>query len=130
MILMPKVKDIGEKELPVFGLRRCKRCGICSHFCPVDAIGVTPEGVPYLAKPEACTSCRLCEELCPDWAIGLEPGGGMACAFKPTVPVSSESEVLLKQPESAGDGEAEPCAPEGDPAPPPEGCDLLEICEE
>ena len=127
---MPRTKDIGEKELPVFNLRRCKRCSICSHFCPVDAIGVTPEGVPYLAKPEACTSCRLCEELCPDWAIGLEAGGGMACAFKPTASATSESEVLLKQPESPGDSEDKPCEVEAHPAPAPEACDMLEVCEE
>ena len=116
--------------MPVFTLRRCKRCTICSHFCPVDAIGVTSDGVPYLTKPEACTSCRLCEELCPDFAIGLEAGGGMACALKPVPPAVSEAEVLLEQPQSSGAGQEEPCDLEVEPAPAPEACDMLEVCEE
>jgi len=62
-------EDITEKLLPVFTLSRCKRCGICSHFCPHDAIGVREDGTPFLAKPEACTSCGLCQDMCPDWAV-------------------------------------------------------------
>jgi len=31
-------KDATAKKLPVFMLSRCKRCGICSHFCPEGAI--------------------------------------------------------------------------------------------
>lgn len=69
---MTRTNNIAEKELPTFDLKRCKRCGICSHFCPVGAIGVRGTGVPYLAKPEACNSCRLCEDMCPDWAVCLE----------------------------------------------------------
>jgi MinD superfamily P-loop ATPase len=55
-------KDITKKKLPVFTPARCKQCGICSHFCPVEAIGVHDDGTPFLARPEACTSCGLCEE--------------------------------------------------------------------
>lgn len=65
-------KDLTKKKLPVFILERCKQCGICSHFCPKEALAVHPDGTPYLADPEVCTSCRLCEEMCPDWAISLE----------------------------------------------------------
>jgi 2-oxoglutarate ferredoxin oxidoreductase subunit delta len=126
---MARVKDIAEKDLPVFTLKRCKRCGICSHFCPVDAIDVTPDGVPYLAKPEACNSCRLCEELCPDWAIGMEAGGGLACAFRPAAVAPAESELSSEQPGSAADAEV-PCDTEANPVPAPESCDMLEVCEE
>lgn len=68
---MTTTTDITEKQLPVFDLTRCKRCGICSHFCPKGAIGVREDGTPFLAKPEACNSCGLCKDMCPDWAVHL-----------------------------------------------------------
>jgi MinD superfamily P-loop ATPase len=71
---MPATKSsketAGEKK-PVFDPARCKRCGVCAHFCPFGAIAQREDGTPYLAKPEACTSCRLCQDMCPDWAIRL-----------------------------------------------------------
>ena len=57
--------------MPVFSRERCKRCGICSHFCPAEAIAVDEEGMPYIADLEACTSCGLCSDMCPDWAVYL-----------------------------------------------------------
>jgi len=66
-------KSLATKKVPVFNLTRCKRCGICSHFCPQQAIGVQADGTPFLANTEACSSCRLCEDMCPDWAICLTP---------------------------------------------------------
>ncbi len=70
-------KSATKKKLPVFMLARCKRCDICSHFCPKDCIGVHDDGTPYLADADACTSCRTCEYMCPDWAVCLElPGEG------------------------------------------------------
>jgi 2-oxoglutarate ferredoxin oxidoreductase subunit delta len=62
------------RERPTFDLVRCKRCGICSAFCPEGAIGIREDGTPYLARPEVCRSCRLCEDMCPDWAVCLQPG--------------------------------------------------------
>lgn len=62
-----------QKQLPVFRLDRCKQCGICSHFCPTEAIAIHKDGTPFLARPEACTSCGLCEDMCPDWAVCLSP---------------------------------------------------------
>jgi 2-oxoglutarate ferredoxin oxidoreductase subunit delta len=59
--------------VPEFSLDRCKRCGICSHFCPPGAITADADGKPRLTDPEACTSCRLCEQLCPDFAIEMVP---------------------------------------------------------
>lgn len=70
-------KSATKKKLPVFTLARCKRCGICSHFCPKKCIGVHEDATPYLADPDACTSCRMCEYMCPDWAVYLAlPGEG------------------------------------------------------
>jgi 2-oxoglutarate ferredoxin oxidoreductase subunit delta len=60
-----------EEKKPVFDPARCKRCGICAHFCPFGAIAQKEDGTPYLAKPELCTACRLCQDMCPDWAIRL-----------------------------------------------------------
>jgi 2-oxoglutarate ferredoxin oxidoreductase subunit delta len=68
---MPATKEKAGEKKPVFDSARCKRCGICAHFCPFDAIALNEDGTPYLAKPEACTSCRLCQDMCPDWAIRL-----------------------------------------------------------
>jgi 2-oxoglutarate ferredoxin oxidoreductase subunit delta len=77
-------KNLITKKLPVFMLTRCKRCGICSHFCAAKAIATRDDGAPFLADPEACTSCKLCEDMCPDWAVCLslpdtgEPDTGTA----------------------------------------------------
>jgi 2-oxoglutarate ferredoxin oxidoreductase subunit delta len=65
---------VGEKK-PVFDPVRCKRCGICAHFCPFGAIALQEDGTPYLAKPELCTGCRLCQDMCPDWAVRLAAAG-------------------------------------------------------
>ena len=60
------------KLLPEFNKERCKKCGICVHFCANQALGFEDDGLPYLADPKACTSCRLCSDMCPDWAIQLQ----------------------------------------------------------
>ncbi len=78
---MPTIKDKTTKQLPIFSRARCKRCGICSHFCPVEAIAVEADGMPYLADPDACTSCALCSDMCPDWAIYLAEAGADALAL-------------------------------------------------
>ncbi|MCX8033565.1 MAG: 4Fe-4S binding protein [Thermoleophilia bacterium] len=72
-LLAVATKSLATKKIPVFNLVRCKRCGICSHFCPQQAIGTQRDGTPFLADAEACTSCRLCEDMCPDWAVCLTP---------------------------------------------------------
>ena len=51
--------------------QRCKQCGICTHFCPEDALAELDDGTPVLEYPEKCTSCGLCEDMCPDWAVCL-----------------------------------------------------------
>lgn len=60
------------KQLPQFSSSRCKRCGICVHFCALQALDAR-DGLPYLADPSSCTSCGLCRDMCPDWAVYLEP---------------------------------------------------------
>lgn len=72
MTPMNATKNIVMKPLPQFSSARCKRCGICSHFCAVQAIA-TRDGMPYLTDPDVCTSCGVCQDMCPDWAIDLEP---------------------------------------------------------
>ncbi len=52
--------------------RLCKRCGICSEFCPQNVFSVRNDGIPQVTAPENCTSCHLCDWRCPDFAITLE----------------------------------------------------------
>ena len=86
---------------------RCKRCGICSHFCPTGAIEVNKDGAPYLAHPEACTSCHLCERMCPDFVISL---------VGPTTPAADQETME----EHAGEH----------PEPAPQVCHVFDACEE
>ena len=47
----------------------CKKCGICSSFCPKNVIGQDEDGGPVFERPEDCIGCRFCELHCPDFAI-------------------------------------------------------------
>ena len=49
--------------------RWCKGCGICSAFCPTQAIEADEEDRPMAAHPERCTNCQMCVLRCPDFAI-------------------------------------------------------------
>ena len=49
----------------------CKRCGICSAFCPKNVFETDAEGTVSIVNLEACISCELCERMCPDLAITL-----------------------------------------------------------
>ncbi len=55
---------------------RCKGCGFCIEFCPVDALEVsdkTTEKGYYPPKLTGeCILCGRCEKRCPDFAIYLK----------------------------------------------------------
>ena len=57
-----------EGKIVVFE-RWCKKCGICTTFCPTGALETNEDGYPFLANPEKCTLCGLCWMRCPDLAI-------------------------------------------------------------
>lgn len=47
----------------------CKRCGICSAFCPAGVLVQDESGRVGVQSPDRCTGCQLCELRCPDFAI-------------------------------------------------------------
>ena len=47
----------------------CKRCGICSAFCPAGVYDTDDFGLPSPVHYDRCTRCMLCVMLCPDFAI-------------------------------------------------------------
>ncbi|MBQ2959821.1 MAG: 4Fe-4S binding protein [Oscillospiraceae bacterium] len=49
----------------------CKGCGICTAFCPKNALELVGEKV-RLKNTNACVLCGLCELRCPDYAIYLK----------------------------------------------------------
>lgn len=53
-------------------LARCKRCGICIEFCPVQLFDTGIEAAPIPARLKNCTACMLCELRCPELAIKVE----------------------------------------------------------
>jgi 2-oxoglutarate ferredoxin oxidoreductase subunit delta len=50
----------------------CKRCGICSAFCPKTALEIDEDGYPFVKDNQSCNGCGLCELLCPDFAIVVD----------------------------------------------------------
>jgi 2-oxoglutarate ferredoxin oxidoreductase subunit delta len=59
---------------------RCKGCGFCVTYCPMDVLEVSEEfnakgyHFPVVQQPEKCINCGLCEMLCPDFAIWSSVG--------------------------------------------------------
>jgi 2-oxoglutarate ferredoxin oxidoreductase subunit delta len=47
----------------------CKRCGICSAFCPAGVYETDDFGLPSPVHAAKCTMCMMCVVLCPDFAI-------------------------------------------------------------
>jgi 2-oxoglutarate ferredoxin oxidoreductase subunit delta len=54
---------------------RCKGCGFCVEYCPMDVLEISIEyntkgyHPPVVKKPESCVNCGLCEMICPDFSI-------------------------------------------------------------
>ena len=71
--------DIDEVEVPVGDVHiikeRCKGCGFCVEYCPVDVLELSVEynkkgyHPPLVKKSDTCVNCGLCEMLCPEFAI-------------------------------------------------------------
>lgn len=59
-----------------FNTDRCKKCGLCSHYCPRQVIAVGNNGYPYAAAPEKCKKCYLCFHRCPDFALEVKNDAG------------------------------------------------------
>lgn len=59
----------------VITAERCKGCGFCVEFCPVDALLLSNQyntkgyHPPVLKSQELCNGCNICGLLCPDFAI-------------------------------------------------------------
>lgn len=55
---------------------RCKGCGFCIEFCPVDALEysdkATEKGYTPPEMTEGCVLCGKCERICPEFAIYLD----------------------------------------------------------
>lgn len=47
----------------------CKKCGICTAFCPRQVMESDEAGFPTVKHPDRCTGCNLCADRCPDFAI-------------------------------------------------------------
>ena len=72
-------KESGKQFSQVVYRDWCKKCGICSSFCPKNVIGSDEYGGPVFERPQDCIGCRFCELHCPDFAITVEelgPGEG------------------------------------------------------
>jgi 2-oxoglutarate ferredoxin oxidoreductase subunit delta len=64
---------VAKKERPSIEIYKswCKRCGICSAFCPTGVLAQDDTGTPYVKEPDKCTGCQLCQLRCPDFAINV-----------------------------------------------------------
>ncbi len=51
----------------VWDEEKCAGCGICAHFCPVDALAC--RGTIEI-DPDKCNDCLACIEACPTDALG------------------------------------------------------------
>ena len=54
---------------------RCKGCGFCVEYCPMDVLEISIEynekgyHPPVVKNPDQCVNCGLCEMICPDFSI-------------------------------------------------------------
>lgn len=60
---------------PVIDKNKCKECGICMAYCPVNSImGI--EKNCYVISYDYCKGCGICSAECPHNAIAMIPEGG------------------------------------------------------
>jgi len=56
--------------------KRCKGCGYCIEFCPVNALEfsekTTDKGYHPPEMVGGCILCGRCEKMCPEFAIYLK----------------------------------------------------------
>jgi pyruvate ferredoxin oxidoreductase delta subunit len=60
---------------PVMDKSKCKECGICLTFCPVNSI-VGKDDNTYAITYGFCKGCGICAVECPHKAIVMVPEGG------------------------------------------------------
>lgn len=48
---------------------RCKGCGICVAFCPVQVFTQDEDGIAIPTYVEKCIGCKMCVMRCPDFAV-------------------------------------------------------------
>ena len=56
---------------------RCKACGLCTVYCPKNAIRMTDElnehGYKHVAvDPALCVGCGICYTVCPDGVFSIK----------------------------------------------------------
>ncbi len=62
-------------ERPQADSGKCVKCGLCTKFCPVDAITVDKEtGLSFMW--DYCKGCGICANECRAKAITMVPEGG------------------------------------------------------
>ncbi len=71
------IVDTGKKKGGVCViLQRCKGCGYCIEFCPVQALKfsdkTTKRGYPYPEMVGGCILCGMCEKMCPEFSIYIK----------------------------------------------------------
>ncbi len=60
-------------HLSVIDSEACTGCGVCTEWCPTDAIELNAEGVAQ-REESACLGCGVCSRFCPEGAIALQEG--------------------------------------------------------
>lgn len=55
---------------PIANLDLCTRCGICSLYCPEDAVYELENGYPAV-NYNYCKGCGICANECPKKAIEM-----------------------------------------------------------
>ncbi len=59
---------------------RCKGCGFCIEFCPVNALDTSEKATEKGYRPPTmtgdCILCGKCEKICPEFAIYVKAEDG------------------------------------------------------